>query len=390
MARTVRRPTTKTKTPTKEVTTMVDTKKQAPAIKRVAEVPDQKFKDGYVHRVIDGMTDFEALDAAMALKYNVILEGPTGCGKTSLVYAWCAAKGLPLYAFPSSSAAEPSQFRGRFVPDPVTGKLRWQDGGMTDVVRYGGVIYLNEGNFLRDSVASDMFGLLDKRRKIELLDNDGEVIYAPDEFMVIMDFNEGYKGTRELNAAFRNRFPIPITLDYDDKIEARLVQSKAIRDMAKQFRQEVAKGMFETPVATNMLIEFEAIALRTNVNFAIRSFIGHFPAPDRGAVKQIVDVWTANLTADMEKLKAPKVTTKKAATKDAVADDWDTDGVWDYDDKSSASAFQLFSTDDLAGLTLTQKRALAKDLAVPTTVTRKMKVDELTQLLLGNHPYWSE
>ncbi len=386
MARTIRRPAAK-KTTTKEKTVKPAA---TTTIKRVAEVPDSKFGDGYVHRVIDGMTDFEVLDSAMSLKYNVILEGPTGCGKTSLVYAWCAARGLALYAFPSSAAAEPSQFRGRWVPDPATGLLRWQDGGMTDVVRYGGVVYVNEGNFLRDAVASDMFGLLDKRRKIELLDNDGEVIYAPDEFMVIMDFNEGYKGTRELNAAFRNRFAIPVSMDYDEKIEAKLVRSKAIRDMAKQFRQEVAKGLFETPVATNMLIEFESIALTTNVDFAIRCFIGHFPAPDRGAVKQIVDVWNANLASDIKAL-STKPSRKKAAAATDSTDDWETDGVWDYSDKASdAATFQLFSPDDLAGLTLPQKRSLAKDLQVPTSVTRKMKVDELTQLLLGNHPYWQD
>lgn len=384
MGRTIRRPAAKKTTKKEELVPAATT---TAVKKRVAEVPDSKFKDGYIHRTFDGMTDFEVLDLAMKLHYNVIMEGPTGCGKTSLVYAWCAARGLALYAFPSSAAAEPSQFRGRWVPDPATGLLKWQDGGMTDVTRYGGVIYINEGNFLRDAVASDMFGLLDKRRKLELLDNDGEVIYAPDEFMVIMDFNEGYKGTRELNAAFRNRFAIPLPFDYDTKIEAKLVRSKAIRDMAKQFRQEVAKGLFETPVATNMLVEFESIALSSSVDFAIRCFISHFPADDRGAVKQIVDLWTANLTSDIEKLAKPK---GKAASDTAATDDWDTDGVWDYSDKTDSATFQLFSPDDLAGLTLTQKRGLARDLKVPATVTRKMKVDELTNLLLGNHPYWQE
>lgn len=127
MARSVRRPAAAKATTTKprKATTTTTTKKEAPMpksaktvtapVKRIAEVPHASFAEGYINRMLDGLTDFTILDTALSLKQNVIMEGPTGSGKTSCVYAWCAARGIPLYAFPSSAAAEPSQFRGRWI-----------------------------------------------------------------------------------------------------------------------------------------------------------------------------------------------------------------------------------------------------------------------------------
>jgi len=373
MARTVRRP----------VAPDTD-KKVSINIQRIAEVPGQHFLDGYVNRVIDGLTEFDIFDAALASKDNVLLEGPTGSGKTSAVYAYAHARNLPLYSLSSSAGSEPSQFRGRFIPDG-NGGFKWQDGPMTDVARHGGILLINEVNFLRDAVASDFMGLLDKRRKVELLDNDGEVIYAPDDFLIVADMNPDYRGTRELNAAFRNRFAIQVVFDYDTAIESKLVRSKSVRDMAKQFRADIAKGMFETPVSTNMLVEFERIALALNTQFAIRNFITHFPSDDRGAVKQVIDTWVANIEADLQRIANPGKA-KAATTTDA--DDWQTDGVWDYTDQNSN--FSLFAPDDLAGLTVAAKRELAASIDVPESIYKPMKVKELTDLLLGNHPYWNE
>lgn len=375
MAKTVRR---RVAAPSNDSTTTI-------GIQRIAEVPGQHFLDGYVNRVIDGLTDFDIFDAALANKDNVLLEGPTGSGKTSAVYAYAHARNMPLYSLSSSAGSEPSQFRGRFIPDG-NGGFKWQDGPMTDVARHGGILLINEVNFLRDAVASDFMGLLDKRRKVELLDNDGEVIYAPDDFLIVADMNPDYRGTRELNAAFRNRFAIQVVFDYDDKIEAKLVRSKAVRDMAKQFRADIAKGLFETPVSTNMMVEFERVALALNVPFAVRNFITHFPSDDRPAVKQVIDTWMVNIEADIARIAGGG----KASKTDApAADDWQTDGVWDYSD-SDSSAFALFSPSDLTGLTAAAKRELAASINVPDSITKGMKVKELTDLLLGNHPYWNE
>lgn len=263
---------------------------------------------------------------------------------------------------------------------------------MTDVVRYGGCLYINEGNFLRDSVASDMYGLLDKRRKLELLDKDGEVIYAPDNMIVIMDFNAGagYTGTRDLNAAFRNRFAVQMPFEYDDEIEKKLIKAEAIRVMGQQFRQQVAAGMFEIPVSTNMLVEFEACAQAYDLPFAIRNFVMHFPIDDRGSVKQVVDTHVMNIEADLIKL-AKKVS-KATAVEESIDDEWNTDGVWNYEERTDDELIMaLYDADFLASYkTVASKRALAIETGIPEAVVAKMKSAELTQLLLGKHPILRE
>ena len=58
----------------------------------IAEVPDGKFLATYIGRKIGTLTDFEVFDAALALKHNVLIEGPTGTGKTSAIMAYAAHK----------------------------------------------------------------------------------------------------------------------------------------------------------------------------------------------------------------------------------------------------------------------------------------------------------
>ncbi len=306
----------------------------------IAEVPDIKFLNGYIPRKVGTLTDFEIYDAALELKHNVLIEGPTGTGKTSSIMAYAAKKGMPFYSISSSNGTEPTQLFGKYIPDPDgSGGFIWQDGPVTDLVRHGGVLLINEVNFIPERVLSVLFGLLDRRRKIELVDHRSEVIYAPDNFIVFADMNPDYEGTRPLNKAFRNRFATQLHFGYDTKIETALVSSKSLRELAKQVRDQVDQGLYDTPVSTNMLIEFEEIATRLNVAFAISNFVNHFPSDDRASITKVFSTWTANIEADMASVK--RKTTKASPSKPEVTDsseiveddeDWGIEGVdWEYE-----------------------------------------------------------
>ena len=392
--RTVRRPKTSTaKATTKTVKVAPQGKKLPPkpktpgivqnegwVIKRVAEVPEEKFLTGYVNRYIDGLMDFDILDYALANKENVLLEGDTGTGKTSMVYAYAAYKKMPLYSLSSSAGSDPSQWRGHIVPTE-DGGFRWQDGALTDLMRHGGILLVNEINFLPDRVASDLFGALDKRRKIELVDHEGEVIYAPDDFLIVGDMNPGYSGTRDLNTALRNRFSIQMVFDYDPAIESQLVKMPALLDLAGKFRDRIAHGDFDTPVSTNMLMEFERIAQALSLDFAVRNFVTHFAQDERASVQQVFDLAVGNLAADLDGLMNP------GKVKSSATDVYDSE--WDI----AEDATMLYTTEELKDLTVPVKRDLAIQSGIPATTVNGMKAAELTQLLLGpvgGHPYWVE
>lgn len=253
--------------------------------------------DSYVGREVFGARYGDVLDYALEMHWNVLLEGPTGSGKTTAVMAWAEKRKMPFYSTPSNVGIDPSQLFGKKTL--VEGSVTWIDGPVTDLCRYGGVLLINELNFLPDRIATVLYSLLDERREIALLDNKGEVIKAHKRLLIVADMNPGYGGTHDLNHALRNRFRIQLPWDYDDGVEQSLVYSDSLRQMAKQLREEAKKGTYETPVSTNMLMEFEQLTVDFGLQFAVGNFLQHFAPDEQEAVKVVVQTWQANLEKDL-------------------------------------------------------------------------------------------
>jgi hypothetical protein len=281
-----------------------------PTSARLAEVPDIGQAKSYIHRQFPGgWEDFDLFDHAMAKRRNVLIEGPTGPGKTKAVRAYAAAKSKSFYRVSSSIGLEPSQLFGKYIPNP-SGGFVWQDGPVTDLVRHGGVLLLNEVNFIPERVGTVLFSLLDEGREIQLVDHRAEVIRAhqgnhcwcrakdcSDKMLLIVaDMNPDYEGTRPLNKAFRNRFAIQLVWDYDPEVEKKLIKTKTIRLVMAQLRQQA--DTFDTPVSTNMGMEFEETAKELGVEFAMLNFTSHFAGPERPVIKTVLDTHRAGFMAD--------------------------------------------------------------------------------------------
>lgn len=285
----------------------------------LASVPSSAVAKAYVHRKIAGKNDFAYLDIARAHKMNVLIEGPTGPGKTMFTRAWAAHNNRVLARIPSSVGLDPAQLFGRFVP--VDGGWRWVDGPVSHVVRHGGVLLWNEVNLTPERVSSVAFGLLDDNREIVLLDHEGEILKAHDDLLIVADMNPDYEGTRPMNKAFRDRFGIQLVWDYDPDVEKQLVKSKALLAMARDLRAEAAKGTYETPISTRMLMEFERLAGLVSLDFALLNFANHFASDERAAVQVVAQTFKGNIARDY----APVVETEQQ-TVDPVdtEDDLDT------------------------------------------------------------------
>lgn len=287
-----------------------------------ARILDMSVFTEYVPRkVTSGMLDLDVFAMADAQNLNVLIEGPTGSGKTSGSMAYAAREKKMFYAVPSHSGAEQSQLFGKYVPDGKGGFV-WVDGPVTTLVRHGGVLLINEVNFLPERIASVLFGLLDKRRLIQLLDHKGETILAHKDLLIVADCNPGYRGTRALNEAFRNRFAIKMFWDYDDSVEQHLIKSKSLIRMAKQFR--AAGDQYRTPISTNMLIEFERFVALAGIDFAVINFLNTFPGDERSSAQLVVNTHQANIVSDL----SPKIPSKPGD--DEAADESD-EGDDDFD-----------------------------------------------------------
>jgi len=263
-------------------------------VMNLASVPDIKWSQEYLHRKVGGLLDFDVYDTAMNNDQNVLIKGHAGSGKTMSVMAYASARGHRYYNVSNHIGVEPSQLFGKYNPT-CDGHFAWQDGAVTDLVRNGGVLLLNEVNFMPERVSTVIFSLLDDRREIQLMDKDGEVIKAHKDLLIIADMNPAYRGTRELNEAFSDRFAHQLYFPYDADIEKELIPNKAIRDMAGQLRDRFEQDEITTPISTRSLVAFQKNITNLGIDYAIYSYINTFPMLEQAPIQLVVDTYKANI-----------------------------------------------------------------------------------------------
>lgn len=268
-----------------------------------AYIPDAKYAANYVHRKIKGVEDFALLDKCMAKGWNLLLRGDTGAGKTMLPMAYAAENNLRYYSIPCDVSIDPSALFGKMMPTDTIGEFEWVDGPVTEMVRYGGVLNISEINFMPAKIAAALYQLLDHRRALTLLAHKGETIKANDMLLIVADMNPKYRGTTDLNIALANRFPIKQDWGYDLDVEAKLVQSDALRSIVQGIRKQ---DEIRTPVGTNAMQEFEDIAPTLGIEFAVENFIAMFAESERDPVKKSFDAAITNLRRDITAIQAGK------------------------------------------------------------------------------------
>lgn len=272
-------------------------------------IPEEMFLDTYISRDIAGIRDLDILDAAFDQRHNVLVFGPTGSAKTSLVYAFGAMKNLPVVNVPCNGAAEPRQLIGGWTPQP-DGTFDFVPGDLLKAVMHGGIIYLDEVNMTPPKILSILHGLLDRRRTITVNDAEGSdtptSITAHPECFVMAAYNPGYQGTRPLNEAFKNRFAFRLEFPYSEEVERELISSPTLISVGRELRGAYDSMVIRTPVSTNSLIEFEDFALdeRLGYDFALHNFVAGFEAEDHQAVISTFEMYEAAIKADLYELEA--------------------------------------------------------------------------------------
>lgn len=267
----------------------------------LASVPDSKWGKNYIHRKVGGRTEFDVFDQALAEKSNVLIQGHAGSGKTMSVLAYGAERNMPVYSIPSTAGTSIDQLAGKYVPDPLTNSFRWIDGAVTYLCRHGGILLINEINFLPERISTYLYSLLDDRREVQLLDKDGEVVKAHPNLLIVGDMNPNYRGTRPLSQAWADRFRHVLDYPYDRTIEQRLIGNNAVLDMAEQLRERFDKGELTTPISTRALVGFMENVKSLGMDYAVYSYLNTFPAgTQREAVKVVIDTHASNIAGRMK------------------------------------------------------------------------------------------
>lgn len=270
------------------------------AYENMISIPDPKWGAEYINRYFeDGRSDFEIYDYALENDINVLIEGGAGSGKTMSVIAYASTRGKRYFNVSSNAGIDPSQLFGRWIPKEDGHGYRWQDGAVTLLVRYGGVLLLNEVNFMPERIMTVLYSLLDDRREIQLLDNGGEVIKAHPDLLIVADMNAGYRGTHELSQANNDRWKIKLEFPYDKRIESKLIKSKALLDLANKLREQYDRQEITTPISTRGLVAFQKNAKGLGLNLAITSYVNGFDKDERGAVRMSIETMKVNIARDL-------------------------------------------------------------------------------------------
>lgn len=265
----------------------------------VAKVPDKKWAETYISRKLEGgITEFQLFDSAMANHENILIRGHAGSGKTMSVLAYASARNYRYYNVSSNVGLEPSHLFGSWIPTE-SGTFQWQDGAVTSVVRHGGVLLLNEIDFMPERITTILFSLLDDRRQIQLMENGGEIIEAHPELLVVGDHNPNYRGSRPMNQAWKDRFHHKVEYPYDKAIERKLIPSTTLLEIVDKFRAMADKGEIDTPISTRSLVAFTNNAKLLGIDYAIASYVNGFLDDEKEAIKLVIETAKTGIASDL-------------------------------------------------------------------------------------------
>ncbi|MDE1854216.1 MAG: AAA family ATPase [Thaumarchaeota archaeon] len=164
--------------------------------------------------VDEGENYVEKITRALFYFKQCALIGPSGTGKTHIVYLVAKMAGLPLWEINCGLQTSVYDLFGKFVG---LGKENWVDGLIVSWCRYGGILYLDEANMMKQDIATRLNPILDTRGHMVLTEKDNEIIPRhPNGYVVISmnPYSAEFAGTKPLNAAFRRRMSVWVDFDY--------------------------------------------------------------------------------------------------------------------------------------------------------------------------------
>jgi MoxR-like ATPase len=246
--------------------------------------------------------ELATLNYAIKKKIPTLLIGETGVGKTSLIrhLAFTRKKGLRRL-----------NLNGQTTIDEFVGKILlnkegtfWQDGILTDAMRKGYWLVLDEINAALPEILFVLHSLLDDDRYIVLSENNGEIVKPHQGFRIFATMNPSgrYAGTKELNKALLSRFPIIMEIDFPgSEEELNIIEHYApikktdieyLVKMANQLRTAYKKEEIEFILSTRDLINCAIIAQDLGIQEAVRLTVyNRCQSEDRKSVETIINLF---------------------------------------------------------------------------------------------------
>jgi len=232
------------------------------------------------------------LDSKDPLMKNVLYIGETGTGKTALVEWFCWKNKLPYYRLVMNGGTTAEDIVGQMIPNPNGEGLVFVEQVLVKMMRQGGVFVFDEINAGQRDILHILNSLTDRERKIMVTQNDGEVVRAVDNFLVVACMNPPNEyEMNELPKSLKSRFT-PYYFDFDLKIDEKVLgkgEDKLI-EFTKKIRQARDNGIIETPLSTRDLIQFKTLRNTLGYEIAKQMLINKFQNGEKSEVKTEMEV----------------------------------------------------------------------------------------------------
>ena len=205
----------------------------------MSDQSEQSIDESEQSTYLDWNNSIDILNSAFEKGLFVLIIGPKGTGKTSLVMEYAVQKSKKLESINFSLRTRESHLIG--TKSLVEGNIGFDEGVLIKSMKEGSILYLDELNAAEADVLLRLDEALDDRRQIVLKESDGQVIKADDSWFTIATINPlTHVGTKELPPQLLSRFPVRIRLDYPPED----VEYKIIKKHVKNLHEtEILQGI---------------------------------------------------------------------------------------------------------------------------------------------------
>ncbi|MFL6322349.1 MAG: AAA family ATPase [Nitrososphaeraceae archaeon] len=218
---------------------------------------------------IDWNNALSLLSKAFETKLFVLIIGPKGTGKTTLVRKFASHMKKELLSVNFSLRTRESHLIGTKTLEK--GEVSFVEGMLVKSMRDGKMLYLDEVNAAEADVLLRLDEALDDRRQLVLKEAEGQIVNAAADWFVIATINPlSHVGTKELPPQLLSRFPFRLKLDYPpEDIELQIInqhtplENSKVDDVKRSIK--LAKSLREAAALEEL---YYSPSLRETIAFA--------------------------------------------------------------------------------------------------------------------------